>query len=65
VKKKIQNVGPVMVGTGSGALHKEGTGLSTHLLELSGVSKHEVPSVNKYNITFNVLTYITVVTPPV
>jgi len=62
-EEEIQNLGPVMVGTGSGALHKEGTGLSTHLLELPGVSKNEVHSFNKYNIPFNVLTYFAVVTP--
>ena len=49
-EEEIQNLGPVMVGTGSGALHKEGTGLSTHLLELPGVSK--MRSLLSTNTTF-------------
>lgn len=43
MKKILSNVGQVLVETQTGDTHKEGTGQSTHSLDLSGLSTETKP----------------------
>jgi hypothetical protein len=45
-KKKIHNLGPVLVGSQTGDLYKEGELLSIHLLDHPGMKEKSPPSLS-------------------